>query len=69
MTDERETRLGRAMRAMDENTRPRAIDRALAHYLADKRAKAAIADDLTNEHVKALSTPYLQIECETTVRE
>jgi hypothetical protein len=67
MTDEREERLKRAMRAMDENTKAGAIDRALAHYLADKRAKAAIADDLATEHVEALSTPYLPIERETTV--
>jgi hypothetical protein len=66
MTDERETRL---QRAMDETTTSGAIDRALAHYLADKRAKAAIADNLATEHVEALSTPYLPIKRETTVGE
>jgi len=69
MTDEREKRLKRAMREMAENTKSRAIDRALNHYLADKRAKAEIADDLAIEHVEALSTPYLPIERETTVGE
>ena len=67
MTDEREKRLKRAMREMDENTKSRAIDRALAHYLADKRAKEEIADELATEHVEALSTPWLPIERETTV--
>jgi len=64
MTDERETRL---QRAMDETTTCGTIDRALAHYLADKRAKEAIADDLATEHVEALSTPWLTIERETSV--
>ena len=56
MTDERETRLQRAMRAMDKITTSEAINRALARYLADKR-------------VEALSTACLPIERETTIGE
>jgi len=63
MTDERETRLQRAMRAMDETT----TSEEISHYLADRRTKAAIADDLATEHVKGLSTLCLPIERETTV--
>jgi len=67
MTNDREKRLKRAMREMHENTKSGAIDRALKHYLADKRAKEAIADELATEHVEELSTPWLPIERETTV--
>jgi len=66
MTDERETRL---QRAMDETTTFGAIDRALAHYLADKRNKEKIADELATEHVEVLSTPWFSIKRETTVGE
>jgi len=67
MTNDREKRLKRAMREMHENTKSGAIDRALKHYLADKRAKEEIADELATEHVEELSTPWLPIERETTV--
>ena len=69
MTDDRERRIKRAMREMDENTKSKTIDRALKHYLADKRNKKEIADELATEHVEALSTPWLPIERETTVGE
>lgn len=67
MTDEREKRLKRVMREMGENTKAGAIDAALKHYLADKRAKEKIADEMRTEHVGELSTPWLSIERETTV--
>ena len=46
MTDEREKRLERAMDSMGENTKAGAIDRALKHYLADRRNKEQVADEL-----------------------
>ena len=57
MTGDREKRLKRAMEGMDESTKAGAIDRALNHSLADKRAKEEIDDpngsdawlDLINE--------------------
>lgn len=69
MTDPRERRLKRAMDAMNENTKAGAIDRALKHYLADKRNKEQVADELPSEFVQELSTPQLPIERETTVGE
>jgi hypothetical protein len=67
MTDERERRLKRAMDATGENTKAGAIDTALKHYLADRRNKKKVADELASEHVEVLSTPYLPIERETNV--
>jgi hypothetical protein len=69
MTEQRERRLKRAMEAMGENTKAGAIDRALKHYLADKRNKEQVADELPGEIVQELSTPQLPIERETTVGE
>lgn len=69
MTETRERRLDRAMEAMNENTKAGAIDRALKHYLADKRNKEQVADQLPGEIVREPSTPQLPIECETTVGE
>jgi hypothetical protein len=69
MTDTRERRLDRAMDAMGENTKAGAIDRALKHYLADKRNKEQVADELPGEIVQELSTPQLPIERKTTVGE
>jgi len=67
MTDERERRLERAMDATGENTKAGTIDAALKHYLADKRNKEKIADELASEHVEELSTPWLEMERETSV--
>jgi hypothetical protein len=67
MNETRERRLKRAMDAMGENTKAGAIDRALKHYLADKRNKEQVADELPGEIVQELSTPQLPIERETTV--
>jgi hypothetical protein len=69
MTEQRERRLKRAMEAMAENTKAGAIDRALKHYLADKRNQEQVADELPGEIVQELSTPQLPIERETTVGE
>jgi hypothetical protein len=69
MTEQRERRLKRAMEAMGENTKAGAIDRALKHYLADKRNQEQVADELPGEIVQELSTPQLPIERETTVGE
>ena len=54
------------MRAMDESTKAGAIDTALKHYLADKRAKEEIADELATSHIEILNTPYLLINRKTT---
>lgn len=64
MNEQREDRL---RRAMDENTKAKAIDQALQHYLADLRNKRRVADDLPTELAEELSTPYLLIERETIV--
>jgi len=67
MDEERERRLERARRAMDENTKAKTIDRALSHYLADLEAKQRVADDLPTDVLEELSTPYLPLERETSV--
>ena len=67
MTEEREKRLERAMRAMSENTKSKAIDRALAHYLNDLENKKRVAPRLDDELADELSTPFLPIERETRV--
>lgn len=69
MTDERERRLERAMDATGERTKAGAIDVALKHFLADRRQKERVADELATEHVEALSTPWIPMERETTVGE
>lgn len=65
MTEKRERRLKRSMDARGERTKVGAIDRALSHYLADRKNKVQIANELATEHVEVLSTPYLQMERET----
>ena len=67
MNAKREARLRRAMQAMGEKTKSKAIDRALAHYLADLENKQRIAEELSSEHVEALHTSYLPLQRETTV--
>ena len=67
MTPEREKRLDRACEAMNEQTKSKAIDRALRHYLVDKDNKERVADDLSSELAEALSTGDLPIARETTV--
>lgn len=62
MTEQRERRLRELMQATGENTKSKALDVAIAHYLRDLEKKQAIADDLSAEQVEALSTAWLPIE-------
>lgn len=62
MTEERERSLRRLMQVTGENTKSKAIDTVIRHYLADLENKKRIADDLKNEHIKELSTPWLPME-------
>jgi predicted DNA-binding protein len=67
MTEERADRLRRVMDATGENTKAKALDVAMNHYLADLTNKEGVADDLSSEHAEALSTPWLPIGRETRV--
>ena len=67
MSEERGDRLRRVMDATGENTKAKALDIAMNHYLADLENKQRVADDLPGEHAEALSTPWLPIERETQV--
>lgn len=67
MPDTRERRLTRAMEAMDEKTKAKAIDRALAHYLTDLENKQRVAEELPTDLVEQLSTAQLPIERTTSV--
>jgi hypothetical protein len=62
MTDERERALRRLMQATDENTKSKAIDVAIRHYLADLENKKRVANDLNPDHVEQLSTPWLPMD-------
>lgn len=66
-TDEREKRIKKVKDAMGESTKAKAIDKALAHYLADLRNKQRVADELPTDILEELSTPFLPIERETSV--
>ena len=59
MSEERGDRLRRVMDATGENTKAKALDIAMNHYLADLENKQRVADDL--------STPWLPIARETQV--
>ena len=67
MTEERGDRLRRIMDATGENTKTKALDVAIDHYLADLGNKERVADDLPADAAGDLSTPWLPIECETRV--
>jgi 3-methyladenine DNA glycosylase Mpg len=67
MSEERGDRLRRVMDATGENTKAKALDVAMNHYLADLANKERVADDLPGEHAEALSTPWLPIDRETRV--
>jgi len=67
MTDERADRLRRVMEATGENTKAKAIDVAMNHYLADLENKRRVADDLSAAFVDELTTPWLPIDRETRV--
>jgi len=62
MTERREKNLRRLMETTDENTKAKAIDVAINHYLRDLKNKEEIADELDGEHVEALSTTWLPLE-------
>jgi uncharacterized protein YigA (DUF484 family) len=61
MTDEREDRLRRLMEATDENTKAKAIDIAMKHYLTDLHNKQEVVTRLPDDLVEELSTPYLPL--------
>ena len=67
MTDERGDRLRRVMQATGENTKAKALDVAMNHYLADLENKQRHADDLPADLAEDLSTPWLPIKRETSV--
>jgi hypothetical protein len=67
MTEERANRLRRVMEATGENTKAKALDVAVSHYLADLDNKQRVADDLPTGLADDLSTPWLPIERETHV--
>jgi hypothetical protein len=67
MTDTRERRLKRAMDAMNENTKAKAVDRTLAHYLADLGNKQRVVAELPTDPLEELSTAQLPIERTTVV--
>ena len=67
MTEERGDRLRRVMDATGENTKAKALDVAMDHYLADLENKERVADDLPADLAADLSTPWLPIDRETQV--
>ena len=67
MTDERGDRLRRVMQATGENTKAKALDVAMSHYLADLKNKQRYAADLDGKMAENFSTPWLPIERETHV--
>jgi hypothetical protein len=67
MSEERGDRLRRVMETTDENTKAKALDVAMNHYLADLANKERVADDLPADLAENLSTPWLPIERETRV--
>ena len=67
MTEERADRLRRVMDATGENTKAKALDVAMNHYLADLENEERVADDLPADMAGDLSTLWLPIERETWV--
>ena len=57
MSEERGDRLRRVMEATGENTKAKALDIAMNHYLADLANKERVADDLSADLAGGLSTP------------
>jgi len=53
------------MEATGENTKSGAIDIACKHYLSDLENKEKTIDELEEELVDQLSTPWLPLERET----
>ena len=67
MTEERGDRFRRVMDATGENTKAKALDVAMNHYLADLANKERVADDLPGDVAGDLSTPWLPIDREIQV--
>ena len=67
MAEERGDRLRHVMDAIGENTKAKALDVAMNHYLADLANKERVADDLPGDVAGDLSTPWLPIDRETQV--
>ena len=67
MSEERGDRLRRVMDATGENTKAKALDIAMNHYLVDLENKQRMADDLPGDLADDLSTPWLPIERETRI--
>ena len=67
MTNERGDRLRRVMEATGENTKAKALDVAMNHYLQDLENKRRVARKIDDGLVTELSTPWLPIERETRV--
>jgi len=67
MTDQRERRMRRLMKATGENTKSGAIDQAMKHYLIDLENKTQLVDELPPEHADALSTGPMPIDVTTSV--
>ena len=67
MTEERAHRLRRVVDATGENTKAKAPDVVMNHYLADLTNKERVADDLPADLAGDLSTPWLPIDRETQV--
>jgi len=59
--------LRRVVNATGENTKAKALDVAMNHYLADLANKERVADDLPGDVAGDLSTPWLPIDRETQV--
>lgn len=67
MTDDRHDRIRRLMEATGENTKSKAIDTAVKHYLTDLRNKEDYIDSMDRGTVEALSTPYIRLERQSEV--
>ena len=67
MSEERGDRLRRVMEATGENTKAKALDVAMNHYLDDLANKERVGNDLPADLADDLSTPWLPIERETRV--
>jgi hypothetical protein len=50
------------MQATGENTKVGALFAAADHYLQDRRQKERVADELSREHLEALSTSELPLK-------
>jgi hypothetical protein len=58
----RDETLRQLMQATGENTKVGALFAAADHYLQDRRQKERVADELSREHLEALSTSELPLK-------